>query len=221
MDIRKRLTENAETYASRPAIYFKGREISFIDLKETSLSIGAALLGMARGKKSHIGIYLPNAPEYIYSYCGVYSTLNTAVPLDFMLTNDELIGILKHSDADYLIAFNKKGFNPERILSETSVKKVILVDPSNTYNFSENVVDFYKLVSEYYGKAPGPFVCELSYSEEDTAAIFYTSGTTGVPKGVVLSYRHLDAPAEAMKYFLDLTSNDIAQCAIPLNQVIP
>ena len=66
---------------------------------------GLAKLGIAKSDK--VALYLPNWPEYIYSYLALFSLGATVVPLDYMLTEEELVSCLTHCQAKALIAKEK------------------------------------------------------------------------------------------------------------------
>src|SRR3990167_9363397 len=104
MDIRKILDNTAKKFSEKPAIIFKGEAISFAQLRETSLRLANALAANGAQKGDKIAIYLPNCPEYVYSYLACFHLGCVGVPLDFMLKADELISCLEHSEAKILIA---------------------------------------------------------------------------------------------------------------------
>ena len=91
-------------FPEKPVIIFKGEAISFAQLRETSLRLANALSSNGARKGDKIAIYLPNCPEYVYSYLACFYLGCVGVPLDFMLKADELISCLEHSEAKILIA---------------------------------------------------------------------------------------------------------------------
>ena len=107
MHIVNILEQSAKEYAQKSAIIFHEENISFLQLKDRVFSFSQSLLklGIKRGDK--VAIYLPNWPEYIYSYLAIWSIGACSVPLDFMLTEDELITCLHHSETKLLITKHK------------------------------------------------------------------------------------------------------------------
>src|SRR3989338_2216212 len=103
MDIRKVLDNTARKFPGKPAVIFKGGGISFAQLREASLRLANALAANGAQKGDKIAIYLPNCPEYVYSYLACFYLGCVGVPLDFMLKADELISCLEHSEAKILI----------------------------------------------------------------------------------------------------------------------
>ena len=85
MNVYQILTDSAQLFAQKPAIIFKDKIISFADLKANVLALARGLqsLGVGNGKK--IALYLPNCPEYVYSYLSSFLLGAVVIPLDYML----------------------------------------------------------------------------------------------------------------------------------------
>ena len=202
MNIFQILTDSARNFAQKPAIIFKGNNITFNDLKLKvwALARGLEGLGLTRGKK--IAIYLPNCPEYVYAYLSSFLLGAVIIPLDYMLKTDELSACLAHSEADFVIELGKPDIDWIAIQKNAPyLKKVIPLGP-----------DFERLYQ------PGEFKA-VAVKDSDPALIMYTSGTTGQPKGILLNYKHLQGSPQAMKYFVDLSERDVKLCAIPLSHI--
>jgi len=206
MEFAQLLETQYKKLGDKPAVIFKDQGISFLKLKDTSFQLanGLAGLGIKRGDK--VAIYLPNWPEYIYSYAAIWCLGATAVPLDFMLTIEELISCITHAEAKILITKSKPSVNLASI-QETcpSLEKIILL---------KEKIDPFLSFEELVDKNKKSFLPQ-EVPNEDYACIFYTSGTTGKPKGVLTNYLQIAAPAKAMAYFAGLSSKDIALCALP------
>jgi long-chain acyl-CoA synthetase len=202
MNILQILTESAGFFAQKPVIIFKDNSISFSDLKikVTALARGLQALGLGSGKK--IGLYLPNCPEYVYSYLSSFLLGAVVIPLDYMLKTDELTACLSHAEADFLIILSKPDIHWDEIQKGIpSLKKIIALGSNFEQLFQA-----------------GEFK-SVEVKETDPALIMYTSGTTGQPKGILLNYKHLQGSPQAMKYFVDLSSRDVKLCAIPLSHI--
>jgi len=207
MDIAKFLKENAEIRPDKPAFIFKEQKTSFLELKETVYRLADSLKALGFKKGDKLAIYLPSWPQYIFSYLAAWCSRATVVPLDFMLTEEELVSYLVHSEAKILIAKPKANISLEAIKNKCPLLKQIIVCGEGEGGYP----GITKLISE--GKITEP---DSGYGEEDYAIIFYTSGTTGKPKGVLVNYRQLIAPAEAFKYFVgNFHDDDVALSALP------
>lgn len=202
MNVYQILTDSARAFAQKPAIIFKDKVISFNDLKANAVALAKGLqaLGLSRGKK--IALYLPNCPEYVYSYLSSFLLGAVVIPLDYMLKTDELIACLSHSEADCVIALPKPEIDWNGINEKVpSLKNILSLGPEFEGLFQQGEFKPHAIV------------------ETDPALIMYTSGTTGQPKGILLNYKHLQGSPAAMKYFVDLSERDVKLCAIPLSHI--
>jgi acyl-CoA synthetase (AMP-forming)/AMP-acid ligase II len=212
MDVVNILKQCAKEYGQRSAVIFGQEQISFVQLKDKvfSLAQGLLKLGVKRGDK--VAIYLPNWPEYIYSYLAIWSIGACSVPLDFMLTEDEITSCLSHAEAKILITKHKANISFLRLKANLPSLKHIV----SCRLIEEAALSFEELSADASRKAP-----ELEVREKDYAIIFYTSGTTGKPKGVLINYLQLSAPPKSMAFFVnaDLNSKDITLCALPFSHL--
>ncbi|MCK9432167.1 MAG: acyl--CoA ligase [Candidatus Omnitrophica bacterium] len=212
MNIVEVLEKAAESYAHKPAVVFRQEEISFSRLKDKVFSLAQSLvkLGVKGGDK--VAIYLPSWPEYIISYLAVWSAGACAVPLDFMLTQDEIVSCLAHSEAKVLITKHKATVSFPVLKDELPLLENIIScqDPE------EGALNFEELIA-----AGSPLPPVSNIKDDDLAIIFYTSGTTGKPKGVRISYLQLGAPPKSMSFFVkgDLGPKDTALCALPFSHL--
>jgi long-chain acyl-CoA synthetase len=212
MHIIKVLEECAKNYGAKPAVIFRQEQISFAQLKDKVFALAAALhkLGVRPGDK--VAIYLPSWPEYILSYLAIWSIGACSVPLDFMLTEDEILSCLSHCEAKILITKHKANIS----FNDLKVKLPLLENIISCQSKEEGALSFEDLLAAESTLAP-----EVAIKDDDCAIIFYTSGTTGKPKGVLISYAQLDAPPQSMAFFVnsDLGPKDTALCALPFSHL--
>lgn len=210
MKFAQLLETQAKKLREKPAILFREQEISFIQLKETTFQLANGLQSLGIKAQEKVAIYLPGWPEYIYSYGAIWSLGATAVPLDFMLTEDELISCISHAEAKILISKAKPGVNLAKIQEQCpSLQKIILLN--------EKISPFLSF-EELIGRNKKTFL-PVEAPNKDYACIFYTSGTTGRPKGVLCNYLQVAAPAKAMAHFAGLCDKDRALCALPFSHL--
>ena len=210
MNISYLLKRNAKQFPQKPAIIFKDNPISFEQLKNTVFRLANGLADLGIKSQDKVGIYMPNWPEYIYSYLALFCLGATVVPLDYMLTEKEMVTCLNHCEAKYLIAKAKDIKVLEQLKTEVStIENIILIQDRG-----EGFANFDDLITNSNSE-----FSERDIKEDDLSSILYTSGTTGRPKGIMLTYKHLDACPEAMGYFINLSDKDILACALPFSHV--
>lgn len=210
MNVANLLKSNSERFPQKPAIIFKDEPISFPQLKNLVFSLVGGLANLGIKPQDKVGIYLPNWPEYIYSYLALFCLGATVVPLDYMLTEDEMATCLNHCEAKFLIAKAKDVEVLKQLKNDVNtLKEIVLIqDKIEGFDNFENLIV----------NSPSEFK-ERDIKEDDLSLIMYTSGTTGRPKGIMLTYKHLSACPEAMNYFVDLTDKDVKICALPFSHV--
>jgi len=212
MNVANLLEKISASNSDKTAVVFGQEEITFARLKSASFRLANALSGLGIKKGDRVAIYLPSWPEYIYSYLAAWSIGATCVPLDFMLIEDELVSCIAHSEAKLLIAKPKANLSLESIKGKCPGLKDIVTcrDPKDGCLFFEELVS-----------GSGTQKPDVKVNDGDCAIIFYTSGTTGKPKGVLINYAQLDAPPKSMAFFVnsDLKAGDTVLCALPFSHL--
>jgi long-chain acyl-CoA synthetase len=212
MNVPELLEKQANKTPAKPAIIFKDEAISFSQLRDASFKLADSLIKLGIKRADKIAIYLPNSLQYLFSYLAIWSCQATAVPLDFMLTEDELISCITHSEAEVLIAKSKAAVSLPRIKEKCPTLKEIIL----CHEKSEAFLSFEELLDKGISRFP-----KVNIQDKDYAIIFYTSGTTGKPKGVLINYLQLDASPKAIKYFVDsdIKEKDVTLCALPFSHL--
>lgn len=210
MNIAKILDEQAERFPDKRAIIFKDEAITFPQLKCSVFKLANSLKDLGIKKSEKLAIYLPSGLEYIYSYLAAWCVGATCVPLDFMLTEEELSSCLLHSQAKLLITKSKANISLPKIKENCRDLKAIAI----CHEKKDEFISFEELIENGIDNKP-----EVKILDKDYAIIFYTSGTTGKPKGVLINYLQLEAPPKSMDFFVNLKENDIALCALPFSHL--
>ena len=155
--------------------------LSFKETYEQSIAVGASL-GAKYAQGAHIGFMLPNIKEVFPVVFGIWRAGMVATPLNYLLSPQEILKILTHGQVKCLITLKEWGEPIEKVVSELGLSlDLIYVDDMES--------DKSLLLAL---KAADPSILsEISNDLDRLAMLLYTSGTTGNPKGVMLSHGNL------------------------------
>ncbi|RJP27810.1 MAG: acyl-CoA synthetase [Actinobacteria bacterium] len=191
------LRSSAARWPERNAMIFGGMEITFRELDLLTDRFAAALADQGVKKGDRVGVHLPNCPQFAIAYFGLLKAGAVFVPLSPLLSERELAFQLDDAGVETYIGLDLISRKPRRIISQTPVKRIILTGLSDCYPrvtapvkalrrmpLDEEAIDFSSLLEQYPEEAPS-----LDFEvKEDLAHITYTGGTTGTPKGVMISH---------------------------------
>jgi len=206
------LHDSANKYGDLPYLGGKtGDSYSTISFKETdrlSSVFAAALIGRGFKKGDNISILSEGRPSWVICEYGLLKAGCTSVPLSTKLLEDEIIFRLDHSESKALLVSENNYQKAAQAVKSVRSKPVLVVISDRNAEIAKDNVIFYddmiaegeKLLSqsdEYKNKINE---IEKSLTTDDTVTISYTSGTTGNPKGIMLSHRnYIHNASNAMK----------------------
>jgi long-chain acyl-CoA synthetase len=197
-----------------PALVLNDTKLTYAQLHGLAQRFAGALakLGVKRGE--HVALMLPNVPQFTIAYFGAHYNASPVVPLNVLLTPDEIAYHLEDSDAVALIAWEgfyahaRAGFDRVESCKHLIVAKAAPSDLS--------AADGEHNMAVLLGGAEP--VRELPpTAADDTAVILYTSGTTGRPKGAELTHFNMFYNAEYVGTKLARkVDNGVSLCSLPL-----
>ena len=162
--------------------------------------------GIGKGKK--VAILLMNSIEWLPVYFGILKAGALAVPLNFRYSSDEIEYCIDLAEADVLIFGPEFIGRVEAVASKIGQTCALIYLGNGCPDFSE---DYNDLISECSGTFPE---CELT--EEDDAAIYFSSGTTGFPKAILHKHRSLIHSCRVEQAHHGQTKDDCFLCIPPL-----
>ena len=188
------LEHAAATFGDDPAIEFRDRHISFRDLAARADRLAAGLLDMGIGTGQSVALYLPNTPWHPVSFFAVARTGARVVHLSALDAPRELAHKLADSGARTLITTNLPGLFPTALsLLERGLVDRLLVGEDGEWGPAPTALP----VPWGARIAPPPQAAPPAawppLSSEDICALQYTGGTTGLPKGAMLTHGNLTA----------------------------
>ena len=207
------LDNTVSKWPDRPAIDFMGKRLSYRELADfvNRAACGLQQLGVKPGV--HVGLYLPNTPHYIIAFFAVLKAGGTVVnysPLDAAAVLEHKI---EDSRTDFLVTLDMAVLYPQmgNMLGKTRLKKIIVGNVAEMTSAPETVtkamkaakqlseiiwddrhVSFAKLLDNDGSYAVHP----IADPKETIAVLQYTGGTTGLPKGAMLTHANLTSACQ-------------------------
>lgn len=212
-------------HPARPALTFKDSTLSYAELWSAIETTGGGFRRLGLRRDERVAVYLDKRIETVLAMFGTSNAGGVFVPINPQLRPRQVGYILADCSARVLVT------SPERLelLSEDldavkSVDHVVLVGPAGSVKekcAGSREADGYTVTSWAEFQAEGEAFPETADFRDvidvDMAAILYTSGSTGHPKGVVLSHRNLIAGAASVNEYLENTDEDAILAALPLS----
>lgn len=214
------LEKTAATYGDRPAFDFMGHKMKWADIHAQALKFAAALQEKGAGKGKKIGIFLPNCPYFLIAYYAIAYTGATAVHFNPLYAEAELAKMIEDSETDIMITVDLKMLcdKMHKMLHDTRLDHIVLcrftdiLPPPKNFLFKlfkgreiaspahpKRMSWYHELIAE--NKTPAPVEID---PQNDVVLLQYTGGTTGIPKGAMLTHSNVVANAhQAAAWFHD------------------
>ncbi len=186
------LLENAaENYPNNVAVYYISKELKYTyrELKFLGDRLAAALADLGIKKGDGVAIMTRNCPEYIYSIYGISKTGACAIPINPMLQKKEVSHIVTDSGIVKAAIVHEQQYDVlKRVREEHAIDNVLVIKEEQEIK-DPDTIDFHQLIEKYAPVPPKVTINPL----EDLCVLMYTGGTTGLPKGVMLSHSNIIA----------------------------
>lgn len=189
MNISNLITRNNSLYPNRKAIICgdDGREFTWAEFEKNVNKVGNALLKMEVKRGDRVAIYLPNSPEFLFTYFAAARIGAVATPFNILYKTGEITHILNNSRAKVLVGAAAEV--RQHLIGHTGkvphLEKIVAVGGP-----VEGAVSFDDLIS-----GAGGDLSAVDCMGDDLVSLLYTSGTTGQPKGAMLTHGNFMANA--------------------------
>ncbi|MEU4797913.1 long-chain fatty acid--CoA ligase [Streptomyces sp. NPDC023327] len=196
------LAEPARRHPDRIALIEGERRFTFRELWHEARAQGAALAELGVRPGDHVALMAPNTAEFPQAYYAILAAGGVVVPVHLLLSAEEVEHVLRDSGARLLLCHPAQAHTGAAAAEATGVRMLELGATGEL---------------EALTRAAEPLASYATRDADDPAVIFYTSGTTGVPKGAVLSHFNLVMNATVSAFDAnDVRPDDIALGALPL-----
>ncbi|MDY6863011.1 MAG: long-chain fatty acid--CoA ligase [Thermodesulfobacteriota bacterium] len=199
------LENSANNFPDKIAVRYYGLKLSYRKLKRCTEKFAGSLSDLGVKKGDRIALVFPNSPQMIITLYAAFKLGFIAVPVNPLYTEREMEWQIKNSDAQVIITFEKFFKKIEKIKINLNISKIII---SKIYDFlpfylipplyikerrsrnsrvtkGKDIYFFKELIRKGRPKK------SMDVVQEDIALLQYTGGTTGLPKGVILTHRNL------------------------------
>ncbi|BCV20959.1 long-chain-fatty-acid--CoA ligase [Moorella sp. Hama-1] len=207
MSVASFLRNGARRFPAKVALYFGEERITYSQLDREVDSLARGLLDLGLQHQQRVAVLLGNCPDFFRAYFAITRAGGTVIPLNPLFKGVEIKYIL--NDGQVAILITTRSFLPviEGVWSQiSSLQKVIVIGGET----EGEVVTWDDLLA----RPAEPVVVEIK--EDDIAACLYTSGTTGKPKGAMLSHGNLVFDTLATAEHIEVGPEENHLCVLPL-----
>ncbi|MCS7244341.1 MAG: AMP-binding protein [Candidatus Calescibacterium sp.] len=194
---------SASKFANKTAIIYKDQRWTFGELKDIVLSIARGLLFRTKIEpQDRVVLMLPNIPHFAFFYYAVNLLGGVVVPLNPLLKENEISYILSNCNPKLVVTM-KSDFD---MFFKIMNRGIIIVDedrddlPDGVWNLRQVIIN----------------EGNINTFDSDPAVLMYTSGTTGFPKGAMLSNNNIISNVIGVEQVLDLSISDVFVAVLPL-----
>lgn len=202
---------SAAAHPEAPLLDFMGRKYSYGETLDGANRVACGLKALGYGRGDRIGLFLPNVPHYVAAYYGILKLGAVAVNFSPLYTVDELAAQVADSGTRLLFTLSASALLPTavQVLERSALERLVVGSVAGALPPAKSL--FYRLFrgKEVAARPDDPRVMAFSRliandggcdrpdldPEKDLALIQYTGGTTGTPKGAMLTHQNLSANA--------------------------
>ncbi|MBN1498069.1 MAG: AMP-binding protein, partial [Spirochaetes bacterium] len=205
--------EKAARHPDRIYMEFEDRSFTYRQMDENANRVANFLKGLGAERGKGLAIIMGNCPQYLDFFIGPQKLGMYLIPINTSLRGDSLQYILNHSDAEYVVIDEEFLESYLKIAGRLEHVKTVVVnsaDPTAKKPLPPGMVP----MSEAYLQSPKRPAGE--YAKDDICFILYTSGTTGLPKGVMYRYGKTTVKILSVPAYALYKKSDVLYTCLPL-----
>jgi long-chain acyl-CoA synthetase len=216
------LARAAREYPERGALRYYGATMSYAELDDLTTRFAQALTHLREGARGVVGIMLPNLPQTVVAYFGSLKAGASVTPINPLYVEQEIAYQVSDAGCDTIITLPQFYARMAALVGRTCLKRVIVTGPEEYLPwFKRLLYPWIKRKERHRDRVPvSPAVTSwhrlmkhpmekrtVDVSREDVALLQYTGGTTGTPKGVVLTHHNLVANTLQCRHWMPSLRN--------------
>lgn len=218
--VQELLTRAYKSVPSKVAIHFMGKDMTYKELYESAMKFANYLRVLGVEKGDRVAIMLPNCPQNVIAFYGILMAGGIVVQTNPLYTEREVQYQMADSEAKVIVVMDLLYPRVMKVFNQTSLQHTIVTSIKDYLPFPKNLI--YPIIQKkQYGfsvkvehSGPNHLFLEImkrselslielaSQSDQDLALLQYTGGTTGFPKGVMLTHKNLMANTMMCKQWM-------------------
>ncbi|HLS06651.1 MAG TPA: AMP-binding protein, partial [Bacillota bacterium] len=218
--LHEMLIENSERFADLKALHFMGKEMTYAELYTESKKFAHYLQKLGLEKGDRVAIMLPNTPQAVVCYYGTLLAGGIVVQTNPLYTERELLYQMNDSGSEFIVCLDILLPRVSNVKDDTDLKHVIVAEIKDYLPFPKNLIypfiqrRQYNMVvkveadeathvwRDIIKHTPATYESVPVDAKKDLALLQYTGGTTGHPKGVMLTHYNLVANVQMSRHWL-------------------
>ncbi len=210
MSLVEFLKERAKEFKNKVFLWERKNSLTYQEFDQVTDRMAAGLQALGLEKGNHAAVLFPNSIDTLLSYFAIIKAGGTAIPINPLYTLREIAFILNNSQAKFLLAAPQFQRAVEGVRSQVPGLKQAVFR-------SEDEPSILRAIARV--SPGGSSLKPVELSSRDNAIIFYTSGTLGTPKGVMLTHENFTFSGPNIARCYGLKPDDITMAVLPLVHV--
>jgi malonyl-CoA/methylmalonyl-CoA synthetase len=216
MSIAEAFGETFRKFPEKVSIEFNDKKVTFNEIHVATNRIANSLRDLGIRKGDRIAQYVPNSLELVYTTVSSFKLGAIVVPMNVSFREREIVYFLQDSGAKAIVTDTERLTVVESVLKDLpDLKYVIITDSGGGGGQDVRAPGDCTLFSDLFDNGDDGEL-NIDIKDDDGAFIFYTSGTTGRPKGALLTQRNVTSNLESLREAWRWTEDDLFMLTLPM-----